>query len=203
MSDFFVGAPLSKTSIVVITFGSILIAILLIFLACYVRRFRRIRSFVHFMSESEVAEFITGVERIPFEVDGNEIYMPEISVPYNTSFEIAKENLILCWLRILTSDFKVFLSINFDSGFALVENTILGQGEYGVVYKGSIRSEADYNYPEFVAIKTNKANVNLAVFKAILAEIKVLSYLGDNENIVKFYGACTEGIRNGRKLLIL
>ena len=40
-----------------------------------------------------------------------------------------------------------------------------------------------------VAVKAIKGAVNVEEFKAVLAEVKIMAYLGDHENIVKFVGA--------------
>ena len=40
-----------------------------------------------------------------------------------------------------------------------------------------------------VAIKTFKRSVEVDEFKAVLAEVKIMAYLGDHEFIVKFVGA--------------
>ena len=38
-------------------------------------------------------------------------------------------------------------------------------------------------------MKTCKSSVDVEYFKAILAEIKIMGYLGHHENVVKFVGA--------------
>ena len=40
-----------------------------------------------------------------------------------------------------------------------------------------------------VAIKKLKQRVDVEEFKAVLAEMKIMSYLGDYENIIKFFGS--------------
>ena len=51
-----------------------------------------------------------------------------------------------------------------------------------MVYSGLFNGEA-------VAIKKLKQRVDVEEFKAVLAEMKIMSYLGDHENVVKFYGS--------------
>ena len=59
---------------------------------------------------------------------------------------------------------------------------VLGSGEFGIVHPGTYNSEP-------VAIKTLKGSVNIDEFKAVLAEVKIMAYLGDHDFIVKFVGA--------------
>ena len=65
----------------------------------------------------------------------------------------------------------------------IVSDTVLGSGEFGVVRFGIFKSEP-------VAIKTCKRSVEVDEFIAVvLAEVKIMAYLGDHEHIVKFLGA--------------
>ena len=66
-------------------------------------------------------------------------------------------------------------------------DTKLGSGEFGVVYPGIFRSEP-------VAIKVLKHSVDVDDFKAVLAEVKIMAYMGDHEFVVKFIGAETSEI---------
>ena len=45
-----------------------------------------------------------------------------------------------------------------------------------------------------VAIKTLKNSADKEYFKSFLKEIKVMAYVGEHENVVKFYGAMVERI---------
>ena len=56
------------------------------------------------------------------------------------------------------------------------DEKVLGSGEYGVVHSGVFNGEA-------VAIKKSKQRVHVEEFKTVLAEMKIVSYLGDHENI--------------------
>ena len=40
-----------------------------------------------------------------------------------------------------------------------------------------------------MAVKTFKRSVEIDEFKAVLAEVKIMAYLGDHEHVVKFVGA--------------
>ena len=62
------------------------------------------------------------------------------------------------------------------------DETLLGSGEFGVVRSGVFNGQA-------VAVKMLKPTVGVDEFKAVLAEMKIMSYLGDHENVVKFFGS--------------
>ena len=64
----------------------------------------------------------------------------------------------------------------------IATETVLGSGEFGIVHPGIFQSEP-------VAIKTFKRSVEIDEFKAVLAELKIMAYMGDHEFIVKFIGA--------------
>ncbi len=40
-------------------------------------------------------------------------------------------------------------------------------------------------------------------FKAILTELKILAYVGEHANVLKFYGACTEKIKQREVYLVI
>ena len=63
-----------------------------------------------------------------------------------------------------------------------LDEKVLGSGEYGVVHSGVFNGEV-------VAIKKLKRRVDVENFKVVLAEMKIMSYLGDQENIIKFFGS--------------
>ena len=64
----------------------------------------------------------------------------------------------------------------------LARDAILGSGNFGIVYRGFYKSEA-------VAVKTFKRTVEIDEFKAVLAEAKIMAYLGRHAHIVEFIGA--------------
>lgn len=50
-----------------------------------------------------------------------------------------------------------------------------------------------------MAVKTVEASrADVVCFKALLAELKVMTYIGRHANIVSLIGACTENIRESR-----
>ena len=74
----------------------------------------------------------------------------------------------------------------------IARDTKLGSGEFGVVHPGICRSVP-------VAIKVLKHSVDVDEFKAVLAEVKIMAYLGDHEFIVNFVGAEISEIAKSKK----
>lgn len=86
---------------------------------------------------------------------------------------------------------------------------MLGSGEFGIVYKGSVTVQEESIYyflaenslsiPEKlleVAVKTCKS-ASVTTLKGLLSEIKVMSHLGKHENIVSLVGAYTKELQKG------
>jgi len=71
---------------------------------------------------------------------------------------------------------------------------ILGKGEFGVVFKGTVEKGGTL---EEVAIKTTKSSNNAQYIRNLLSELKVMIYIGEHPNIVRLVGANTDDIRNG------
>ena len=65
---------------------------------------------------------------------------------------------------------------------SLVREAVLGSGNFGIVYRGFYKSNA-------VAIKTFKRTVEIDEFKAVLAETKIMAYIGQHDHVVKLIGA--------------
>ena len=68
----------------------------------------------------------------------------------------------------------------------------LGEGCYGVVYGGCYASSP-------AAIKTFKLGLTTDQIYGALVEIKLMAFIGDHDNIVKFFGADISGLRNGKE----
>ena len=64
----------------------------------------------------------------------------------------------------------------------VVSETVLGTGEFGVVHPGICKLEP-------VAIKVFKRSVEIDEFKAVLAELKIMAYLGSHKHIIRLVGA--------------
>ncbi|CAG7786744.1 unnamed protein product [Allacma fusca] len=69
-----------------------------------------------------------------------------------------------------------------------IEETILGEGQYGIVQKGTLNGQS-------VAVKSSKSTADIEYFKAFLKEIKLMAYIGEHENVVRFCGAVVDKIQ--------
>jgi len=83
---------------------------------------------------------------------------------------------------------------NVENSSFLGENTILGIGEFGVVYKSRL---GDQN----VAVKTLKQGYEKIHLKSLMLELKILILLRNHENIIKLVGAQTSKLASGEILL--
>ncbi|CAG7721035.1 unnamed protein product [Allacma fusca] len=90
--------------------------------------------------------------------------------------------------------YNMDLEVSSDHFFA--SNEILGSGAYGKVVKGR------YGVMD-VAIKTVKKSAAGGYLKALLSELKIMSYVGRHPNIVNLLGACTQNIRKREISIIL
>lgn len=75
----------------------------------------------------------------------------------------------------------------------------LGSGEFGCVVKAFLKEHTE-KIP--VAVKMGKSGCPKTVLKSLLTEIKILSYLGNHENIVSMKGAYTAEIHTGTIYII-
>jgi len=72
--------------------------------------------------------------------------------------------------------------------------SILGQGEFGVVIKGKITKQ-DMTLP--VAVKTLRTT-EISSLKAILSELKILMFIGKHRNVIQLIGAVTKKIHESK-----
>ncbi len=79
---------------------------------------------------------------------------------------------------------------------------VLGSGEFGIVTKGEVLFSASTEKSP-VAIKTVKKTADIAHFKSLLSELKVLAYLGPNQHLAYLRGAWTENIQNSKTYCVL
>lgn len=68
----------------------------------------------------------------------------------------------------------------------------MGSGQSGIVIRGSIKG-----YPGPVAFKCTTASSTVTDVKAIMSEIKILSYIGQHVNVLCILGAHTRKIERG------
>jgi len=74
-------------------------------------------------------------------------------------------------------------------------NTILGSGNFSIVTKGKLSYLDDD-----VAIKIPKTSLDVLSFKTLLTEIKIMIFIGEHPNILRFLGASTSQIDNSNYL---
>lgn len=66
---------------------------------------------------------------------------------------------------------------------------------YGL-YKNANPSDGSAPFVKPVAIKTTKPLTSgKEYFKALLSELKIMTYIGGHDNIVNLIGACTQNIK--------
>ncbi|ODM94981.1 Vascular endothelial growth factor receptor kdr-like [Orchesella cincta] len=148
------------------------------------------REALRILTEAEIQEFVEGnpdiVARAKNDYFNNNTAID--ALPYDMKYEIPPDK----------------LSIDYSC--------ILGSGEYGLVLGGKVMTEnvkgyvsisnppdpeeltmnqeAETNNEELtVAVKMCKKDVDVTNFKALLAEIKVMAYLGNHKNLVSLIGA--------------
>lgn len=81
--------------------------------------------------------------------------------------------------------------------FAVDMSNTLGMGAFGCVYKAQFVKKDGYE--QIVAVKmVNPEEVDVTCFKALLTEVKIMSYVGGHENVVQFIGAVTKEIKESK-----
>jgi len=82
----------------------------------------------------------------------------------------------------------------------------LGQGEFGIVYKGNLEHVNQSNRVITsleVAVKTQLPTMGVEDFKNLLREVKIISHVGSHDCIVSFIGASTQSIKKRKQLISL
>ncbi len=99
---------------------------------------------------------------------------------------------------------KDHFEIKFES-LDFINSVMLGCGEYGCVYKASLLCKMEGNQESVeVAVKTADSELNdVSKFLILLAEAKLMTFLGKHENVVELIGICTEEIQKSRVLSFL
>jgi len=81
---------------------------------------------------------------------------------------------------------------------------ILGEGQFGVVYKGLIKKD---DKPEEVAVKTTKnvedKEAQRQQLKSLLSELKLLVYIGQHPHVIRLAGAYTRQLKTGIAYVML
>ncbi|XP_021959463.1 vascular endothelial growth factor receptor 2 [Folsomia candida] len=150
-------------------------------LFCYiseVKYYGGFNSALRELSDEEIEGFFHGHPAISREGEDPAV----TNKPYNSDLEIA------------------FNRIKID------ERSPLGNGAFGRVLKAELFSKQGDPFTEarsmIVAVKTLNENADLIYFKAMLLELKILSYIGRHENVVNLVGACTAMLKE-RKIYIV
>lgn len=82
------------------------------------------------------------------------------------------------------------------------ETENLGSGAFGNVSLASIVKNGNRKQVAAKSVHLEGTDVSVNMLKCLLMEIKVLSFLGQHENIVSLMGAYTSEIQTGMKLVI-
>ncbi|CAL8145231.1 unnamed protein product [Orchesella dallaii] len=118
-------------------------------------------------------------------------------------FHIGRKNTIIFDETNVTS--KDFMKYKYDEEkfqiakqeFKFDSATILGEGNYGVVYKLTVS-----RFPNPVAVKVPQLSCSEKAFQSFLSEIKIMSFIGENKHVVQFLGAYTKELQR-RKVYIV
>ncbi|ODN02126.1 Platelet-derived growth factor receptor alpha [Orchesella cincta] len=96
-------------------------------------------------------------------------------------------------------DYSQIMSSPFDPKFSVAKSQfqtdssqLLGGGHFGEVFKGSLD----------IAIKSVKVGAQQMCYNSLQQEIKILSHLGNHENVVRFYGFCAPDYKKDELYLI-
>ncbi|CAG0895157.1 unnamed protein product [Darwinula stevensoni] len=85
----------------------------------------------------------------------------------------------------------------------LILGEVIGRGEYGVVVKAVAIGILDSEMETPVAVKMSKPDSDPIHYKALITELKIMSHLGNNQNIVNLLGACTRDIAHGNLMIVM
>ncbi|XP_021963389.2 vascular endothelial growth factor receptor 3 [Folsomia candida] len=106
--------------------------------------------------------------------------------------------------------FNKQFEISFDQ-LDMDETIPLGKGAFGLVYRAKLRNNMvagsdtsdDDDGGTCVAVKTVHQSTDPAYFKTLLAELKIMTFLPRNENVVNLVGACTSAIKQKRLYIVV
>ncbi len=92
-------------------------------------------------------------------------------------------------------------SLKFDSAFEISKHRVelknrIGRGRFGHVYKSLLNNEV------IVAVKLPHNECLKESFMSMLVEVKILCYIGFHPFIVRFIGAYTEEVKQGKLYII-
>ncbi|XP_044010265.1 vascular endothelial growth factor receptor kdr-like [Aphidius gifuensis] len=79
----------------------------------------------------------------------------------------------------------------------------LGSGHFGIVKKAEAQDIYNDNSTTIVAVKEIEKSTETENIRALANELKIMSYIGKNDNIVNLLGACTKNIAKHGLLVIV
>lgn len=88
----------------------------------------------------------------------------------------------------------------------LDQTCCLGSGEYGIIFKGIlIQADGDKSVAVKTVLKTSRVlnAKHLTRVKSLMAEIKILAYVGGHNHVVQLCGANTSQLKRGRLYVFL
>jgi hypothetical protein len=132
-------------------------------------------------------------------------------LPENKGFELDESHETQCkskdesnstiLAKIYSKPYRKFELEIPEGDLEIDEETVLGSGQFGIVYKGEYHKETP------VAVKTIKVQAKpeetIKQLEALMDELKVMSYIGSHPNIVLLLGAQTTKLKENKLFLVL
>jgi hypothetical protein len=112
---------------------------------------------------------------------------PQSSRPLSISYEIPEDQFTVGKLYWYAKSCYIIYVLVFQTD----SKTILGKGNFGIVYRGEVQGKE-------VAVKTLLPDVlDAKSIRSMLAEMRVMSELGTHPNIVRLVGVHTRDVEQG------
>ena len=77
---------------------------------------------------------------------------------------------------------------------------VLDQGSLEIVIKAMALGIRSFESETTVVVKRSKPQADIAHYKKLMMELKIISHLGKHLNVVNFLGACSEYMAHGEFL---
>jgi len=140
------------------------------------------------LNDIELHEFLNGSSSVK-RIDGKELSIADSefadSFSYSNEHEVPDSNFEICKYNNYILNECIYNKSSFS--FA-DEDKILGQGAFGMVVEGSVNGK-------LVAVKMLLPGSGRPYLKSLISELKLLSFLGQHENIVNLVGANTSQLK--------
>lgn len=146
------------------------------------------------LTDDEVEEFEKG--HPPETAIQNELDLVQKQA-FNKDFQIDVEDLEIGPHAIQDSENRNSISPIFTLSLFLFSDDAnpLGSGAFGTVFKGRL---LNCDPPKVVAVKTVSPTADKCYFKTLLGELKIMTFLPPNQNVVNLMGASTSQIRDSK-----